>query len=201
MAVLTLASLTPGCTSWHLQRSYRQIHLDQTSAQQAAATMPRPVLATPAGLSYYKHRRLGPNETRDALVVLLAGTSRARAKLLACLRNQRFAGLTRQTALLQAELPGHLKPKAGHGPIAQLQAALDELARRPFDKSAVQAQALVAAGLIRILQAIPGVAAPQSLEQRFAAQLKLIPPDGQYQISSSSSQSFTVRYHATSVSR
>ena len=134
-------------------------------------------------------------------MALLTGTSRVQGKLRVLVSTHQWGSYLSTDAELEAELPGKLVSSDRTGPVAVLQEVLEQLARPPFDKPAVQGQALVAAAVIRTLQAIPGADVSQKRHGRYASQLELIPAGGHYEISKASADTFRVSYRAKSLQR
>lgn len=199
---LPLLLLASGCGgSWQSKQGYGRLVLGRTSAEEAAQRMPKPVQASPAGLVFHRSRQYVNVREDQALVLLLAGTERVQAKLRATARSEKWAAMTKRHAELEMELPGRLGAAPGGGPVAVMQEVLQQLAKRPYERSAIDGQALVAAGVIRTLQAIPQTHVAPSQLNRYAEQLTLIPPGGQYQITNASADTFYVRYHATATER
>jgi len=191
-----------GCGgSWQSKRGYGRVVLHRTSTEAAARLMPKPVQASPAGLVFHRSSQHGTIHQHQALVLLLAGTEHVQAKLRATARSERWVALTKRQGELEMELPGRLGAAPQGGPVAVMQEVLRQLAKRPYERSAVDGQALVAAGVIRTLQAIPQVHVAPSQLNRYAEQLELIPPGGEYQITNASADTFRVRYRATATER
>jgi len=193
--------LVGGCGSWQVGQSYGRIVLGRTSAENAARLMPKPVNAGPAGLVHYKHDKSMGQDRYQALVLLLAGTGQVQARMRATVQLQRWGNRLRRSAEFEAELPGRFASTDQAGPVGALRTALDYLSRRPFDQAAIQGQALVAAAVIRTLSAIPDVHTSQHRQQRYAAQLEMIPPNGYYQVSRASAETFRIYYRAADTTR
>jgi len=201
-ATLSVLLLAGGCGgSWQSKRGYGRIVLGRTSAEEAAQRMPKPVQASPAGLVFHRSDQYGTVHEQQALVLLLAGTEHVQAKLRVTARSEKWVGLTKRQAELQMELPGRLGVVPGAGPVAVMQEVLQQLAKRPYERSAIDGQALAAAGVIRTLQAMPQVHVAPSQLNRYAEPLALIPPGGQYQITHASADTFYVLYRATATER
>jgi hypothetical protein len=186
-----------GCSSWRVQESYRRIEVGRMAAEEAGRLMPKPVQAGPAGLVFYKEQGFGLEERQDALVVVLAAPGQVQAKLRVGVVSQRWGRRVRRNAELEAELASPPGVTARAGPVAELEAVLEALGQRPFDRLAVQGQGLAAAAVLRVLEAMPGVQTKQSLQQRYAGQLDRIGPDGDYQISKGSNKTYRIVYRAT----
>jgi hypothetical protein len=200
--MLSVLLLVVGCGgSWQSKRGYGRITVGRTSAEDAAQRMPKPVQASPAGLVFHRSDRYGTVDEQQALVVLLSGSERVQAKLRGTARAEKWAGLTKRQAELQMELPGRLGSAPGAGPVAVMQEVLQQLGKRPYERSAIDGQALVAAGVIRALQAMPQVYVPPSQLSRYAEPLTLIPPGGEYRITNASADTFYVLYRATATER
>jgi len=202
--LLTFAAgllLAGGCGSWQVEQSYGRIVLGQTSAENAARLMPKPVNAGPAGLVHYKHDRSMGQDRHQALVLLLAGTGQVQGRMRATVQLRRWGNRLRRSAEFEAELPGRFAPTDQAGPVGALRTALDYLSRRPFDRAAIQAQALLAAAVIRTLSAVPDVHTSQHQQQRYAAQLEMIPPNGYYQVSRASAETFRIYYRSADTTR
>ena len=199
---LSVVLLVGGCGgSWQSKRGYGRIVVGRTSAEEAAQRMPKPVQASPAGLVFHRSGQYGTVHERQALVLLLAGTERVQAKLRVTARATKWVGLTKRQAELQMELPGRLGAAPGTGPVAVMQQVLQQLAKRPYERSAIDGQALTAAGVIRTLQAMPQVYVAPSQLSRYAEPLTLIPPGGEYQITDASADTFYVLYRAAATDR
>ncbi len=201
-AAMSVLLLVGGCGgSWQSKRGYGRIVVGRTSAEEAAQRMPKPVQASPAGLVFHRSDRYGTVDEQQALVLLLAGTERVQAKLRVAARSEKWMGLTKRRVELQMELPGCLGSAPGAGPVAVMQEALQQLGKRPYERSAIDGQALAAAGVIRTLQAMPQVYVAPSQLSRYAEPLALIPPGGEYQITDASADTFHVVYRAAATER
>jgi hypothetical protein len=183
------------------KRAYGRIALGRTSAEEAAQRMPKPVQASPAGLVFHRSDRYGTVDEQQALVLLLAGTKHVQARLRITARSEKWVGLRKRQASLQMELPGRLGAARGSGPVAVMQEVLQQLGKRPYERSAIDGQALAAAGVIRTLQAMPQVYVAPSQLSRYAEPLALIPPGGEYQITDASADTFYVLYRAAATER
>jgi hypothetical protein len=163
--------------------------------------MHKPVAAGPAGLVSFQHRQGAGHDRYTAVVVLLAGTEHAQAKLRTEVSARKWLGSFTRSAEFEAELPGRLGNASQGGPVAALKASLDQLGRRPFDRAAIRGQAIVAAAVIRVLTSIPNVHTAPSRLQRYSSQLAIVPPNGYYEISKASEGSFRVYYKASDTGR
>jgi len=169
--VSVLAVLLSGCVDW----SYRQIRLGQPGDECERLLPAASSRRTALGLCHLHDDKLGRT---DALVVLLTADRRVAGKLWARRFERNWGLKTSRGYWLVGELNPELYRVRAAGPIDTLRAIAGELTDYRGEKLALDAHALVAAGLARLMQRWPGVTDPGVSSQRLTELLEVVPGGG-----------------------
>lgn len=182
-----MASLLAGCA----QFNYDRVRLGQTQREYQRAFPDEGSRRTTAGIGYMARDWTGRT---DAAVVLLTADRRVSGKLYASF-HERTGWLNEEVSYrLVGELDPTLIAVSGAGPIDALRAVADELTTTDSDQFARDAQAWVAAGLVRLVQHWPHVGDEGPAITRLTETLERVPSGGEARITISPRGVYLVEY-------
>lgn len=156
---------------------YDAIVAGQTTGSTLTSQMPADSIHTSTGLAHFS--RSDWNGEEQAIVVMVdpAGMTVAKFRVKAK-REQTLMGVSR-SAEVQAEFTGKITPTAPPGDFAQITTAMENLRKAQTHPLAKEAHNLVSAGLLRVLEQLPGVPMPAGDVQRLSVTLDKIPSGGE----------------------
>lgn len=167
--------LLSGCT----QLAYEGVHLGQEQREYRTAFPEDQVRRTPTGSCYLERDPLGRTE---AIVLLLTPDRRVAAKLRAVHTPPPAWLASGATYELHGEIDPQLLNLSATGPIDMLRAIADQLTTPGDDSFARDAQAWIAAGLVRLLQRWPSVTDEGPAITRLTEALGRVPGGGTAQV-------------------
>lgn len=170
-AVLVTVAVGAGCADLHYQR----LALGQAPAAYERVLPAGDARRTDFGLCY-----ASSDWTRrtDAIVVLSARDRRLAAKIQATHVHRDFGLRTETSFRLRGELDPKLADVASTGALDALRALLQQLQDYRGEKTAVEAHAWVAAGLVRLLQRWPNLSDQVQPAAGLSATLERVPAGG-----------------------
>lgn len=181
-------STVGGCA----QAYYRQFQLGQQPAEYERILPAGSSRRTSIGLCYLGTDLAGRT---DALVILVTDDRRVAAKLHAAKVQRRIGGLEVERGYrLEGELDPRLCGIEGAGPLNGLRMLAGRLAEQPGQALELDAHWLVAGGLVRLLQAWPGVGEYGVEERRLSELFERVPGGGTAEVRLDPRGVWTVRY-------
>jgi hypothetical protein len=185
-ALAGLLLLASGCAEY----SYNRLQLGQEPKAYDRALPAEQSRRSPTGICCYAAER----DRTDAIVVLLTPDRRVAGKLYAAYRENRWGFPPTPTYVLKGELDPRLIRLAEAGPVDTLRTVADELTTPGLDAFTRDAQAWIAAGMVRLLQQWPHVGDEGPAVTRLAGMLERVPAGGTTQLTVGADGRYQLEY-------
>lgn len=169
------AALLAGCAD----TTYKQLRLGQQRSEYDRIMPRESTRATDYGMAYLTHS--AAKGRTDAIVVLVTPDRRIAGKIQAVVverANWLLPGSTQRGFLLRGEIDPHIAQLEATGPVDTLRLVAADLIRYRGDRLATDSHAIVAGGLVRLMQAWPNVTDVGVDTARIAPVLEQIPAGG-----------------------
>lgn len=170
--VAMTASLAGGCANW----SYDRVRLGMTQSECERQLPAESLWRTELG---FCHRTTDIAGRTDALVILLGRDQRVAGKLQATRYPSQQRWGPERGFLLRGEIDPVATGLEATGPVDALRAVAADLADYQGAKPALDAHALVAAGLVRLVERWPHVGPAGASFPRLAEALDVVPGGGE----------------------